>query len=231
LTPVPENYRFVRTIVRKRGRVDSSTRYDDKLATILHQSAEVFAEKGFHRASVRDISTATGVSLSGLYYYFRSKEELLLLIQTHVFETLLAKLEEQLASPLPATERLRRLIHNHVQFFVDNMAEMKVLSHEADALPPELSAPVRTLKRRYVDIVQECLAAVAPGSSVAQRRLGTFALFGQLNWIYTWYRPGRDPAAEELAEHFMRLFLEGFSRDEQNPEPGPERTGVISTAF
>ena len=211
--------------------MDSRTRYDDKLATILHQSAEVFAEKGFHRASVRDVSAATGVSLSGLYYYFRSKEELLLLIQTHVFETLLARLEERLASPLSPLERLRHLVHNHVQFFVENMAEMKVLSHESDALSPELSAPVRTLKRRYVDIVQESLAAVAPESTPEQRRLGAFTLFGQLNWIYTWYRPERDPSAHDLAEHFLRLFLEGFAPGGEKPEPGPERTGVSSTAF
>ncbi len=211
--------------------METRTRYDDKLATILHQSAEVFADKGFHRASVRDVSAATGVSLSGLYYYFRSKEELLLLIQTNVFETLLARLEEQWATPLAPRESLRRLVHNHVLFFVDNMAEMKVLSHESDALSADLSAPVRTLKRRYVGMVQDCLAAIAPTSTPHERRIGAFALFGQLNWIYTWYRPGKDPPASELADHLLSLFLRGFAPAGSDLHPGSERTGVSSTAF
>ena len=46
-----------------------------KLDHILRHSARIFAEKGFAGASIRDISRATGVSLSGLYYYFDSKQK------------------------------------------------------------------------------------------------------------------------------------------------------------
>ncbi|MEZ4414818.1 MAG: TetR family transcriptional regulator [Gemmatimonadota bacterium] len=209
--------------------MDARTRYDDKLALILHRSAEVFAQKGFHQASVRDISAATGVSLSGLYYYFKSKEDLLLLIQTHAFETLLERLEISLEQPLPPAERLSRIVHTHVRFFVDNMAEMKVLSHEADALPAGRSAPVRTLKRRYVQLVGECLAALAPEASPGELRIGTFALFGQLNWIYTWYRPDLDPDAPALAEALLQLFLRGFPASVSGGSA--ERAGVSSQAF
>ena len=59
---------------------EKTERYDLRLKEILHTSARVFAEKGFHNASVRDISRETGVSLAGLYYYFQTKEELLFLI-------------------------------------------------------------------------------------------------------------------------------------------------------
>ena len=48
----------------------TSRNYDEKLQRILKISAKIFAEKGFHRTSVRDISRATKMSLAGLYYYF-----------------------------------------------------------------------------------------------------------------------------------------------------------------
>ena len=60
---------------------------------ILRTAAVIFAEKGYHQASIRDIARATRVSLSGLYYYFQSKEELLFLIEDH-------------ALPVPPIERL-----------------------------------------------------------------------------------------------------------------------------
>ncbi len=63
--------------------------YDEKLARILQTAAAIFADKGYHDTSIRDISRATGISLSGLYYYFRSKEELLFLVQDHCFGTVL----------------------------------------------------------------------------------------------------------------------------------------------
>ena len=46
---------------------EARTAYDEKLESILRASAAIFAEKGYHQASIRDIARATRVSLSGLY--------------------------------------------------------------------------------------------------------------------------------------------------------------------
>ena len=95
--------------------------YDDKLERILRIAAEVFADRGYHQASIRDISRATGVSLSGLYYYVESKEELLFRIQEHSFGTLLANLDELLDGVTDPHRRLRLLVENHLRFFVGNL--------------------------------------------------------------------------------------------------------------
>ncbi|MEX0979486.1 MAG: helix-turn-helix domain-containing protein, partial [Gemmatimonadota bacterium] len=95
--------------------MDERPTYDEKLARILRESAAVFAEKGYHRASIRDIAAATGVSLSGLYYYFSSKEELLFLIQEHCFGTILERLREDLERVSRPQDRLRLLVRNHLR--------------------------------------------------------------------------------------------------------------------
>src|SRR5690606_23406418 len=100
-----------------------STAYDQKLESILRTAASVFAERGYHRASIRDISRATGVSLAGLYYYFQSKEELLFLIQDHALEQLIGGAEERVVGVTDPRERLRRLMENHLRYFVQNMPE------------------------------------------------------------------------------------------------------------
>lgn len=184
-------------------------RYDKKLLRILEESAAIFAEKGYHRASIRDISAATGVSLSGLYYYFRSKEELLFLIQSHCYDALADGLEEGLESEEDPMRRLSVFVRNHLRFFVANRREMKVLSHEDEVLGGEFHNVVAEKKRRYTERASELLAAVRPEGGVGVRT-ATFALFGMMNWLHTWYRPGRDPAVEELADDVTRLFLEGF---------------------
>lgn len=184
--------------------------YDEKLAHILRRAAAVFAEKGYHRASIRDIAQATGTSLSGLYYYFRSKEELLFLIQDHCFETILERLEEDLRGVDDPEARIRILIGNHLRFFVNNMPEMKVLSHEAGSLGPEYREKVDEKKRRYTRVVREILRALLPEGSTVDLRVATFGLFGMMNWIYNWYRPGRDVDVEELARNMAHLFLHGY---------------------
>ena len=72
--------------------MEDFTRYDQKLEFILRTAARIFAEKGYHPTTMRDISRATRVSLAGLYYYCKSKEELLFLIQDNCFGRVLARL-------------------------------------------------------------------------------------------------------------------------------------------
>ena len=185
-------------------------RYDAKLTKILHESSVIFAEKGYDGATVRDISAATGVSLSGLYYYFKSKEDLLFLIQRHCFDTLLERVTEDLEGVEAPMHRLEVIVRNHLGFFADNMSEMKVLSHEAEALTGEYRRQIAARKREYVGAVQRCVDQVAPDWDPTDRRLATFALFGMMNWIYTWYRPEKDVSVDRLTSTVLQIFLEGI---------------------
>ena len=184
--------------------------FDEKLQRILRDASAVFADKGYHKASIRDISAVTGVSLSGLYYYFHSKEELLFLIQSHCFDTILEQLREDLRGVADPAERLQVLIRNHLTFFAGNMREMKVLSHEGETLDGEFGAHVLGQKREYAEIVQDILAGLAPDQGAVDLRVATFSLFGMMNWIYTWYRPDRDGSVERLTSQMSHIFLRGF---------------------
>ena len=92
------------------------SRYDQKLEFILRNAARIFAEKGYHSTSMRDISRETGVSLAGLYYYCRSKEELLFLIQDNCFGHVLERLEQRLREASGGIEKLRLVLENHLIF-------------------------------------------------------------------------------------------------------------------
>src|SRR5271169_2706365 len=105
-----------------------------KLQTILRHAAQVFCEKGYEVASIRDISRSSGVSLAGLYHYIKSKQELLYLIQIHTFKTILARLENSLSGVNGPVEKLRILVHNHLDYFLQHPVEMKLLAHEDEAL-------------------------------------------------------------------------------------------------
>src|ERR1043166_6748521 len=111
---------------------ENLSRDDQKLEHILRTSARIFAEKSYHSTSMRDISRATGVSLADLYHYCKSKEELLFLIQDHCFGRVRERLEERIKEVEDPFAKLHIFIDNHLSFFAANMAEMKVLSHEAE---------------------------------------------------------------------------------------------------
>lgn len=207
------------------------SRYDQKLELILRSSARIFAEKSYHSTSMRDIARSTGVSLAGLYHYCKSKEELLFLIQDHCFGRVLQRLEERLSGESDPTAKLRIFIDNHLSFFAANMAEMKVLSHEAESLGGDLHEHVSSRKRQYTRMARKIISEVqqaAAGPARPSRGTGrlkkasrpvdttiaTYALFGMMNWIYNWYDPRGKLSVSQLVDNITRLFLSGFLSNE-----------------
>jgi AcrR family transcriptional regulator len=194
-------------------RSEPATRhYDEKLQRILKTSAKIFAEKGFHRTSVRDIARATRMSLAGLYYYFTTKEELLYSIQERCFVTLLGRWEQASKLEMDPRTRIRVFAENHLSFFLHNMHEMKVMAHEDESLTGEFNEKILVLKRRYVKVIMDLVAELQDreGGQGIDLRVATFALFGMMNWIYTWYQPKRDLPLHQLTEHMLRIYFLGI---------------------
>jgi len=183
--------------------------HDRKQERVLAAAAAVFADRGFHRASVRDVVAEAGMSLAGLYHYFPSKAGLLHEIAVRAFDSLLARLDA--APPGTPRQRLTTLVRNHLSFFLSRPHEMKVLVRETECLPEALEAEVAEKKRRYYQRCHDILRELDAGRKGEEElRLATLALFGMLNWTYSWYRPERDGSPERLTERVLGLFLDGF---------------------
>jgi len=193
------------------GASHPETRFDRRLAKILGHATEVFYEKGYEGASMRDLSRAAGMSLAGLYYYFESKERLLYLIQKHSFSTIVARLKERLRDVSDPEQRVRVLILNHLDYFLANQKAMKVLSHEDDALKNGFGAEIAAIKRGYYRICVDLLEALKAAKGLEfKSRTAVLSLFGMMNWIYTWHNPRVDGDAEELASQMAAIFLRGI---------------------
>jgi TetR/AcrR family transcriptional regulator, cholesterol catabolism regulator len=185
---------------------------ETKLQHILLHSAQIFAQQGFEGASIREISKATGVSLSGLYYYFESKQKLLYLLQLNAFTSILQSVQSRIAAIDDPRMRLRLLVENHVGYFLSHPNEMKVLAHEEEALEDPYRSEVAAIKRRYYDLAREIFEEVAGESVLAtglSSRIAVLSLFGMMNWIYKWHKPGVDPNADELSDTILKIFLHG----------------------
>jgi AcrR family transcriptional regulator len=200
---------------RRRGAISgpaAETRFDRRLAKILSHATDVFCEKGYAAASMRDLSRASGVSLSGLYHYFKSKEELLYLIQKDTFSTIVTRLRERLDEIDDPAERIRGFIFNHLEYFLANQRAMKVLSHEDEVLTNGFGQEIAAIKREYYRICVELLNDYKRQNGAEfSSRTAVLSLFGMMNWIYTWYNPRVDADAGHLAREMGDIFLRGIS--------------------
>jgi TetR/AcrR family transcriptional regulator, cholesterol catabolism regulator len=217
-----------RPLARPKSDSPPDRKYDRRLSEILRYATEVFCEKGFAAASIRDISRASGTSLAGLYYYFKSKDHLLFLIQQEAFSTLIARMEEKLASASSPEQAIGAFIESHMEQFVGNPKQAEVLSRESDTLEGPYQSEITSLKRKYY---RQCLSIVDDLKEARQldslnSRLAVLSLFGMMNWIYTWYNPAVDGDWKKISAQMSSIFLNGvrggFTR---SAPPEPRKAG------
>ena len=193
--------------------------YDARRVRLLATAARVFAARGFAGTSMRDLAREAEMSLAGMYYYVRGKEDLLYQIQRTCIEQVVAGAAAAVASRTTAEAKLEAFIRHHVTFFATHMAEMKVLAHEAESLTGAMRDEVRRIKRAYVNVLLGLLAGLDGLGTEGRRRrdVAAYTLFGMMNWIYTWYDPGGAVGVDELAEQITRLFLNGYQVEVSAP--------------
>ena len=192
--------------------------FDTRLERLQTIAARVFAEKGYHPTTMRDLARETGMSLAGMYHYVSGKDELLHSIQRRCFTEVLQGAEAALAGELDPRGRLERFIRHHITFFAGHMSEMKVLSHEAESLSGDRLATVNELKRRYVAMLSRLIGDLCdPDRCEVDENVASYALFGMMNWTYTWYDPAGAVSPQALAGQFTRLFLNGLTASAATP--------------
>src|SRR3979490_895810 len=206
---------------RRSASPGSDPRFRRRLGEVLDHATEVFCEKGYEGASMRDLSRASGMSLAGLYYYFESKERLLFLIQRHTFSTIVQRLKGRLEGVIDHEERIRIFILNHLEYFLANRQAMKVWSHEADVLKNGFGAEVAAIKREYYRICVGLLEDLKRARGLEfSTRIAVLSLFGMMNWIYTWHNPRVDADAEHLAGEMGDIFLRGVINERRTRRDG-----------
>lgn len=181
---------------------------------ILRAAADLFRERGYPASTVDLIAARLGMSKASLYTHFRAKEEMLAAISRETIEAFTRDLSLVLASRLPAEDKLRRVVRQHVQFVIANRSFLTVFFGEEANLPARFARALAAQKDRYDKgverIVQEGIRSGAFRD--VPPRLVVFGLLGMVNWVHKWYNPAGRWGAEEISAAFLSLIEGGLLR-------------------
>lgn len=184
--------------------------HEAKRAALRKGAARHFAEHGFDRASMASVARACGVSKALIYHYHDSKEALLFdILSNHL--TALAEAVDKAAQDKAAPEdRLRTMIRAILDQYEDADAEHKLQLDALDTLPPEQKAPLIALQRRITTRMRDVIMTLAPETVPAMP--ATMTVFGILNWVYMWHRPGGEMSRDAYAAFAADFILGGLQR-------------------
>ncbi|MFE4512902.1 TetR/AcrR family transcriptional regulator [Kitasatospora sp. NPDC056783] len=189
---------------------DHTTRTAYTVESLLAVTVDVFNERGYDGTSMEDLSRAAGISKSSIYHHVRGKEELLRLAVGRALDGLFAILAEPAAVEGPAVERLEHVVRRTAEVLLEELPYVTLLLRVRGNTATEQWALER--RRDFDHQVAELLrAAVADGALRAdvEPRLATRLLFGMINSIVEWYRPGAR-AADGVADAVVHLAFDGL---------------------
>lgn len=207
-----------------RGR---AANYDEQREMILAKAAHLFARGGYPGTSMNQVAEATGLSKATLYHYFRDKYSLLVdIAEGHV--TRLEKLvDDAFAEPLAPDDRMRSLIARIVAEYAGAEDAHRVLTSDVRFLEPADRKRILDQERRVVGGFADAIAAWQPEQARAERTKPlTMLLFGMINWMFTWVRPGSTLTHEALAPIVTDLFFAGVPGVGLGSGHAPDAAGV-----
>ena len=179
---------------------------------ILDAAAQLFGQKGFEAASMQDIAQAVNLQKASLYYHISSKQEILLALLDRALDLLIANMQDVMACPLPADEKIRQAMQIYLKTLLDHRDLAAILLLEHRSLKPELRSLHISRRDRFEHLWRDLIqCGCSEGTFTCDNpALAVRALLGVMNWTITWYRKDGLLSAEMFAEYYYNLFMSGL---------------------
>ena len=186
----------------------------DRRGQLIRESARLFRERGYEGTSVRDIAAATGLQSGSWVYHFKTKQDILAAVMEEGLRHSLQRIEAIGGKALAPRRRFHALVRAHLEtILAPGQDFIPVLLYDWRSLAPEARPRVVALQKRYEAVWDQLIAELrASGDWAEPTRIDRLLMFGALNWIAHWYRPGGSLNVAELADVAARFLL-------RTPEP------------
>lgn len=132
--------------------------------TILESALQLFRDKGFDSTTMRDIAARAGVALGAAYYYFASKDAIVMGFYERAQDELTPVLDRSLAKARGLHDRVRSIIQVKLDYFAADRKLMGALSAHIDPRHPLSPFSDETRSIRDHDI--ECFSRAVEGGKV-----------------------------------------------------------------
>jgi TetR/AcrR family transcriptional regulator, cholesterol catabolism regulator len=177
---------------------------------VVRAAGRLFADRGYHGTSMRDLGRELGLLGSSLYSHVSSKQDLLVEVVEEGARLFEESAEKALAGEGSAVDRLDALIAGHVDVVVDNIDVARTFLNEARMLDPSYRSRIVEARDHYEEgfrsVIREGVAEGSFRPSVEPKTASIFIL-SILNAIERWYRPDG-----ELDRTGLVTELAGFVR-------------------
>lgn len=204
---------------RKAALAEGGPEYKAKRDELIRSAATIFKEKGYKATTLNDIAQHAGLDRATVYYYVGSKEEFLREGIKAFAEYNIEDLERIMEMEVDPREKIRRLIERLLVSYDENypyahvylQEEMHQVADKHTAWAKEMVRHTRRFEKAVMELISQ---GIEQGSFRSDVPIGLAAnaIFGMVNWTHRWYKPSSKQTPQQVADTFVKIFLQGMER-------------------
>lgn len=183
---------------------------------LIDSALALFGGQGYAATSVQEITEAAGVTKGAFYHHFESKEDLLRLIHDEFLDYQLAILKLALEQDEDPALRLRELLRALLTSTARYQANVSIFYLERRHFTGTRFKAVKRKRdefdRLFLPVIELGIENGVFRSDLDPRIVG-LGILGMCAWVHEWYRPGGRFSAEQIANIFGEMALNGLLVD------------------
>lgn len=196
---------------RPKAKAEISAKYEQRRLEVFRAAARTFNRLGFHIATLDDVAEELGVTKPALYYYAKSKDELLFACGQMALDALDGALDKSKEPDLTSLERLCRFFRLYAEIICEDFGRCLVLTEPRDLATRSRKANVsgrRALNLAVREIIKD---GIKDGSiRRCDERALAIALFDAFNGLGRWYDENGPVLLSTIVEQYLTIFLKGI---------------------
>lgn len=183
-----------------------------RLDEIIEAATDLFYEKGFEKASLRDIALKVGITQAAIYYHFENKEQILYTIIEIYAKEILSVLNASIEGKTEPLEKLKNAVSQHIIYMETRGKGAKIMIEDKKFLSGEFNRLVRAKEKCVYTFYKKRLAELQESGEIGKCDLTatTFSILGMINWIYHWYRPEKGLSLKQVSEDIVQMIFHGI---------------------
>jgi AcrR family transcriptional regulator len=189
-----------------------TTKSNTRMAEILESAANFFYTKGYHATSIEDVARDVGMLKGSLYYYIKSKEDLLYELLLSVMRQGHTRVEQALEGVTDPVKQLEKGLVSHIEHVINNQVRVGLFLHEFDSLSGRRKKSIQDVRKAYQKIFTDILTRGPESGAFVAGDVDLLAngILGMCNWIYRWYHADTSPKLETVQKTFIGLIMGGI---------------------
>ncbi len=196
--------------IKPKSPFNREAQYNAKRRAVIFAAGAAFRRRGYHNTSMVEIAKSLGLSKAALYYYVKSKEEILFECHIMVYAAMGVCVKSVRGQGETGLEKLALLYGAFAALLTrDGLA----LLADIDSLKGDFQSTVLARRNVIERAVTRLVKMGMKDGSIkkADAKVTVFFLMGALNWMNVWYEDGGRMNGEQISAHFVEQMRSGIT--------------------